>query len=315
MELRQLRYFVAVADELHFGRAAERLHISGPALSQQILALERTLGAELLLRDRRSVRLTEAGRSLLEDARRILALADDAEQRLRRRAADAPTLRLGYASWLPDNIHVLAEPTVAVRVDEWVLPSHAQADRVTDGSLDIAIAWITARDAESRGLTAHLLRAERLEAVFAGMNSAVPVRASELSVLIDSDESAWSSWNRFAAEFAAHAHAGVANIDDGGVTGEAFYAHARRMKGPVLASPKRHTAPTPPNLGHRPIIDPAPVWTWSLLHRADDDRPSICKAVESLVAFARSRHWTAPPADPWWTPNDDPHRALLLDSA
>jgi DNA-binding transcriptional LysR family regulator len=127
MELRQLRYFVAVADELHFGRAAQRLHISGPALSQQILALERALGADLLIRDRRSVRLTEAGRSLLEDARRILSLADDAEQRVRRRAAYTTTLRLGYASWLPDNIHALAEPEVALRIDEWILPSQFDA--------------------------------------------------------------------------------------------------------------------------------------------------------------------------------------------
>jgi DNA-binding transcriptional LysR family regulator len=309
MELRQLRYFVAVAEELHYGRAAERLHISGPALSQQIIALERELGAELFARDRRSVQLTDAGRSLLDDARRMLALAEDARQRLRRTAAEMTPLRVGYVSWLPEDITALLAPAAPVRIDEWVLPSHAQADRVAEGSLDLALAWVDERDVETRGLTAHLIRAEPLHAVRPG--TAAPVPAAGVTVLVDSGNPTWSSWNRFAQAFASDAGARVANIDDGGITGDAFYAHVRRLRAAVLESPKRHTLATPPRLGQCPVTDPVPLWTWSLLHRADDDRPTVQHVVESLVAFAESRNWRAAPIGRWWVPADDPHRALL----
>ncbi|OBH32373.1 LysR family transcriptional regulator [Mycobacterium sp. E342] len=307
MELRQLRYFVAVAEELHFGRAAQRVHISGPALSQQIIALERELGADLFVRDRRSVRLTEAGRTLLPDARRILSLADDAKARLRRAAVRSTPVRLGYVSWLPDDITTLLGSAADLRLDDWVLPSHAQADRVAEGTLDIALAWVTAGQAEERGLTAHLLRTEPLHAVVPGLSSTEPVVAQRVSVLVDADESAWSSWNRYAKEFAAATGARIVPIEDGGITGDAFYAHVRRIGAAVLASPKRHTAALPPSLGQRPVAEPVPLWTWSLLHRRDDDRAGVRDAVEALLAVARTRDWPAPPAGPWWAPSDDPH--------
>src|SRR5580698_3573811 len=162
VELRQLTYCVAVAEELHFGRAAERLHLASPSLSQQISNLERELGTQLLVRDRRHVELTPAGGQFLTDAREVLALATRAFDRARQGAGEVP-LRLGYVSWLPPE--ALAIPDPRVRVDEWVLPSHTQVARVAEGSLDLAIAWIEDQEVERHHLAAHLLWYERLEAV------------------------------------------------------------------------------------------------------------------------------------------------------
>lgn len=118
MELRHLRYFVAVAEERHFGRAAERLHIAQPPLSQQIRQLEADVGVELLHRTTRRVELTEAGATYLADARAILADVDAAAHHARRVAAGAighlaigcvgsvtysllPTLSRGLSTELP----------------------------------------------------------------------------------------------------------------------------------------------------------------------------------------------------------------------
>jgi DNA-binding transcriptional LysR family regulator len=99
MELRHLRYFVAVAEELHFRRAAERLHVAQPSISEQVRKLEQELGVMLFERTARSVRLTDAGAALLEDAKRVLRLADEAKQTARNAHHRAVgRLRIGYVA-------------------------------------------------------------------------------------------------------------------------------------------------------------------------------------------------------------------------
>jgi DNA-binding transcriptional LysR family regulator len=98
MELRHLRYFVAVAEELHFRRAAERLYVAQPAVSEQVRKLEEELGVRLLNRTQRSVSLTDAGAALLREARRVLHQAEVARLAARNARDRATTcLRIGYA--------------------------------------------------------------------------------------------------------------------------------------------------------------------------------------------------------------------------
>jgi DNA-binding transcriptional LysR family regulator len=102
MELRHLRYFVAVAEELHFRRAAERLHVAQPAVSEQVRKLEEELGVRLLERTQRSVSLTDAGAAMLDEARRVLHQAERAMAVARDSSELALTrLRVGY---LPDSL-------------------------------------------------------------------------------------------------------------------------------------------------------------------------------------------------------------------
>lgn len=141
VELRALRYFVTVAEELHFGRAAERLGIVQPAVSQQVARLERELGVRLLDRTPRTVRLTEAGSRVLDAARDALAAAE----KVRAVAHRLPgTVRIGTAPGLTgrlergiDALRVHNPRLDVVLVD---LPVAARLTAVRQGELDLALA-------------------------------------------------------------------------------------------------------------------------------------------------------------------------------
>jgi DNA-binding transcriptional LysR family regulator len=300
MELRLLRYFVAVAEELHFARAAERLRIAAPSLSQQIKSLEASLGTSLFVRDRRHVELTPAGRMLLPDAREILELAARAQRRL---AGASGPLRVGYVSWLPEQL--TASSSLDVRVDEWVMPSHVQIARVLDGGLDAAVAWAGSRDER---LDFRLLWPEPLLAVTPAGQTGTTVAARKLRVLVDADLTSWQAWNDFATEFAEATGARLVHIDDGGIAGAAFHDRALRLAAPVLMSPKRYSDRLPASLRTRPVVDPCPLWCWSLVTRANDERDSIAALREHAGNAIRPAASRSAPAGPIWLPSADPHR-------
>jgi DNA-binding transcriptional LysR family regulator len=169
VELRHLRYFVAVAEERHFGRAAARLHIAQPPLSQQIRRFEAELGEPLLYRTTRSVELAPAGEVLLERARDILAAVDAAIDDARRAArGEYGRLAVGFTGsctyeMLPALAAALREELPGVVLDlQGELLTPAQVSRLLDGTLDLGL---LRPPVHVRDLCTEMLRSEPLIAV------------------------------------------------------------------------------------------------------------------------------------------------------
>jgi DNA-binding transcriptional LysR family regulator len=169
MELRHLRYFVAVAEERHFGRAAERLHMAQPPLSQQIRRLEAELGAPVLHRTTRRVELAPAGEVLLARARAILAAVDAAAEDARRAArGEFGRLAIGFTGSatyallpaLADAVRTALPGVVLDLRGELLTP--AQVAGLLDGTLDLGLLRPPVRE---RSLEVEILRREPLVAV------------------------------------------------------------------------------------------------------------------------------------------------------
>ncbi|RVU17693.1 LysR family transcriptional regulator [Streptomyces antnestii] len=169
MELRQIRYFLALAEECHFGRAAARLHVAQPALSQQIKQLERELGISLFHRSTRHVELTEAGRDLTGYARTLLAEAERARVRMAELATGhAGRVSVGFIGTATYDVLPRVARTVQARLPHVTLELRGEllspqlADGLLDGTYDLAVLRSAAAAEE---LTSTPLRTEPLMAV------------------------------------------------------------------------------------------------------------------------------------------------------
>lgn len=180
IELRHLRYFIAVAEELHFGRAALRLNISQPPLSQQIMQLETETGARLFNRTNRSVQLTAAGDQLLSDARAILLQVEQASDRAARlHRGEEGELRIGFTSSAPftavvsDALFRFRQrwPQVHIKMQE--INTRQQLVPLHEGQLDLGVMRNTPLPADLRH---QLLLSEPLYAV---VHKAHPLAGAE----------------------------------------------------------------------------------------------------------------------------------------
>jgi DNA-binding transcriptional LysR family regulator len=203
VDLRKVRYFVAVAEHLNFGRAAQALHIAQPVLSRQIRALEQELKVQLFERDKRATRLTPAGQALLEDGRALLAAADAARRRIADVAAGERVFTVGFMPGLIVTAAVSEfsrrHPDVTVEVlrTDWI----NQTDVIHDGTVDVGYLRLPV---ELRGLTTEPLLSEQRVAVvpaghrLAGKDSVVVADLAAEHLLQDPE--AVPEWRDIAVE-------------------------------------------------------------------------------------------------------------------
>ncbi|MEO1520518.1 MAG: LysR substrate-binding domain-containing protein [Cyanobacteria bacterium J06633_2] len=168
VDFRQLQYFVAVAEELHFGRAADRLQITQPALSKQIAGLEKKLGVQLFVRTKRTVELSHAGQTFLHQARQLLLQKETAIQLTRRTGSgDIGNLSIGFTitatqTVLPSLLRDFLQRYPNVDIDMVELATEAQVAALNEDAIDLAFLH---PPIDQRGLEVHPILEEQFLAV------------------------------------------------------------------------------------------------------------------------------------------------------
>jgi DNA-binding transcriptional LysR family regulator len=300
VELRQLRYFVTLAEELHFGRAAAREHIVQSALSQQVQRLERELGVRLLERSTHHVELTEAGTAFLVEARQILAQVDKAAAVARSAAKPSPTLRVGVVdaacSSMPQILQeVQAQyPDLVIHQVETGVPEQLQ--QLIDGRLDVGIGRAAFAPSE---VASELFRRDPLGVLvpdghrFVAMEDVPVATLAEEPLLLATDAQA-PEFNQFVVELCRSAGF-TPTVYEGTV--ESIRAAAELVsQGRCLYCLPASCVSALPGTVWRPLIEPASYYPWSILWRSQDDRDHIRAVVTCAREISRTQGWlTATP--------------------
>jgi len=215
LDLRHLRYFAAVAEELHFGRAAKRLGIAQPPLSQQIQKLEGLLGTSLFERGRRQIALTDAGRVLLEETRKVLAATERAVEETRRAAAgEVGMVTVAFAAsvmfhTLPGVIRAFRERFPGVRLELRELPTAFQLAGLRSGELDVGF---LRESAPEDGLRTETVMRERLMVAVARTHALGEERGAEAGEPIELSTLAEEDFVLFPREIAPGLHGQVMSL-------------------------------------------------------------------------------------------------------
>jgi len=297
MELRQLRYFVTLAEELHFGRAAEREHIVQSALSQQLQRLERELGVRLLERSTHRVSLTAAGAVFLTEVRQILAHAGRAAAAARNAASATATLRVGIidASYdsMPQILHEVQAryPGLVINQVEASVPEQYQ--QLLDGRLDVGVGRATLAPPQIASL---LFRQDPLGVLvpaghrFAELEG-VPVADLAAEPLLLAEEAQAPEFNQFTVEMCRSA--GFTPAVYAG-TVESIRAAADLVdQGRCLYCVPASCIAALPGTTWRPLTDPASSYPWSVLWRTGNVSGHVRAVVSCARTMSQQLGWLA----------------------
>lgn len=298
LEFRQLRFFVTLAEELHFGRAAAREHIVQSALSQQIQRLERELGVRLLDRSTHHVALTPAGAAFLTEARQILASAQRAVAAARQAGDPAPVLQVGIVdagyNSMPQILRAVQErfPDLEIHQVEAGVPD--QFTFLADGRIDVGFG----RASHAPGYVAsELVRLDPLGVLVADSHpfaalETVPVAMLAEEPLLLSPDGRAPEFNQFVAELCRSAGF-VPSLYRGSVHSIRGAADLIEQ-GRCLACVPASYASEYPGIVWRPLTAPVSLYPWSVLWRADDDSEHVRAVVACARSLADELDWLKP---------------------
>jgi DNA-binding transcriptional LysR family regulator len=304
LELRVVRYVVELARAKHFGRAAAALHISQQSLSAQIAKLEQKLGVTLFVRDRRHVEITEAGRLL---ATKGESLIRDAQDLLEGLGKTRPPLRLAIIAE-GDTSDILARyiREKLPEIDLEVLYANGFASAVTrlgEGRIDIAFGRIHSPSQLSRKMEHGVVRLMPMGVALPPRHplakrervSLRSLRQYPLLSYVAPEALEWEDWtDRIAEEFSLVIDQKLRG--HGGLAANAAVVTYRKPAFAALDSLRLD------NVVIRPLVDPVPVFEWSIAWRRDRVNDTLVEALEAVRNVVEELQWLEPPRERWWTP-------------